>query len=188
MNLKQYIESVVKLKEKSWNIIESSFKIKYIKKGEILIREGEICRFVAYNTNGVFREYFYRDGVDITSEIIFKNSFFSVYSSFINQLPSNVFLEAVTEACILVMDYNTKQKMFETVPEWDRLARKITEEHYVAKEKRTKILASMTAEEKYIDLLQNDNHEIVKSIPLKHIASYLGITPETLSRVRKKIR
>jgi hypothetical protein len=85
------------------------------------------------------------------------------------------------------MDYQTKQKLFETVPEWDRLARKITEQHYIEKEKRTNMLASMTAKEKYTELLKNGNPDIIKKIPLKNIASYLGVTPETLSRVRRKI-
>ncbi len=85
------------------------------------------------------------------------------------------------------MDYDTKQKLFDLVPEWDRLARRITEEHYSAKEKRVNVLAGLSAKEKYEDLLKYGNPEIIRNIPLQYIASYLGITPETLSRIRKKI-
>jgi CRP-like cAMP-binding protein len=187
MRLKQIIESLIELSEDSWAIIQSSFTMKSIKKGEILLSEGQICKFVAFNMDGIIREYFYHKGTDTTSDFIFQESFFSSYSSFVNQTPSKVYLEALTDSQILVMDYQTKQKLFETVPEWDRLARKITEQHYTAKEQRTNILASMTAEERYNELLHYSNAEIIKNIPLKHIASYLGITPETLSRVRKRL-
>jgi CRP-like cAMP-binding protein len=187
MKLKQKIESFIKLSEDSWKIIESSFTLKSLNKGDILLREGQICKFVAYNTDGILREYFNHNGTDTTSDFILQDTFFSAYSSFINQTPSNVYLEALTNSKILVMDYQTKQKLFETVPEWDRLARKITEQHYKEKEKRSNMLASMTAEEKYNELFNYGNSEIVKRIPLKYIASYLGITPETLSRIRKKL-
>jgi CRP-like cAMP-binding protein len=187
MKLKQNIESLIKLSEDSWKIIVSSFTMKSIYKGELLLSEGQICKFVAFNIDGIIREYFYHNGTDTTSDFIFQDSFFSAYSSFVNQTPSKVYLEALTDSQILVMDYQTKQKLFETVPEWDRLARKITEQHYSAKEQRTNMLASMTAEEKYNELLDYGNPKIIKKIPLKHIASYLGITPETLSRVRKRV-
>lgn len=186
MKLKQSIESLIKLSEESWNIIESSFTMKSVKKGELLLKEGQICKFVAFNMDGIIREYFYHKGIDTTSEFIFQDSFFSAYSSFISQTPSKVYLEALTDSQILVMDYQTKQKLYEIVPEWERLARKITEQHYSDKEQRTNMLASMTSEEKYNELLKTGNPEIIKKIPLKHIASYLGIAPETLSRTRKK--
>ncbi len=187
MNLRQHIESLIELTEDSWRIIESSFIQKELKKGKILQREGQVCKFVAYNIDGVLREYFYHNGIETTSDFIFQDTFFSAYSSFVNQTPSNVYIEALSNIKILVMHYETKQKLYETVPEWDRLARKITEMHYSAKESRTNMLASMTADEKYKQLLDYGNTEIIKKIPLKHIASYLGIAPETLSRVRKRI-
>jgi CRP-like cAMP-binding protein len=185
--LRQSIEALVKLSEESWQLIVASFKIKDFSKGTILLREGQICQFVAYNINGIFREYFYYDTIDKTSDFIFQDTFFSAYSSFINQTPSNVYIEALTDSRVMIMDFNTKQKLFDTVPEWDRLARRITEEHYSAKERRANMLTSLTAIEKYQDILKNGNPEIIRNIPLQHIASYLGIRPETLSRIRKKI-
>lgn len=187
MSLREGIESLIKLSEESWEVIELAFKSVEVKKGDVLLHDGQVCRFVAFNIEGIVREYFYHNGIETTSDIIFQNSFFSAYSSFINQEPSKVYLEALTNARILTMDYATKQTLFDKIPEWDRLARKITEQHYALKENRSNMLATMTAEEKYKQLLSYDNAKIIKSIPLKHIASYLGITPETLSRVRKKL-
>jgi CRP-like cAMP-binding protein len=185
--LRQSIEALVKLSEESWQKIVASFKIKDLSKGTILLREGQVCQFVAYNVNGIFREYFYREAMDKTSDFIFQDTFFSAYSSFIKQRPSNVYIEALTDSRVFIMDFKTKQKLFETVPEWDRLARRITEEHYSAKERRANMLTGLTAIEKYRDLLKNGNPEIIRNIPMQHIASYLGIRPETLSRIRKKI-
>lgn len=185
--LKQSINSIVKINDDSWKIIENSFKYKEYEKGDFFVREGQVCRYVAFNLYGIFREYYYYNGNDHTSDFIFQDTFFSSYTSFINQTPTNVYIEALTAAKILVMDYNTKQKLFTLVPEWERLARRITEEHYSTKEKRANTLAGLPAKEKYEDLLKNGNPNIIKNIPLHYIASYLGITPETLSRIRKNM-
>lgn len=184
-NLKQAIESFTKISEESWDSIASAFNARDVKKGDILLREGQTCQFVAFIVKGIVREFFYHDGMDTTSHFVFQGGFFSAYSSFINQEPSKVYLEALADTQLLAMDYQTKQKLFDTVPEWERLARKITEQHYAEQAKRTRMLATMTAKEKYHELLQNGNKDIIQNIPLKHIASYLGIAPETLSRIRK---
>jgi CRP-like cAMP-binding protein len=157
------------------------------KKGDLFVSEGQVCRYVAFNKKGIFREYYYHDGIDRTTDFIFQDFFFSAYTSFINQTPSQVYIEALTDSQTLVMDYKTKQKLFDLVPEWERLARRITEDHYKAKVNRVNILAGLSAKEKYEDLLKNGNKEIIRNIPLQYIASYLGITAETLSRIRKKM-
>ncbi len=151
------------------------------------MKEGQICSFVALKTYGIFREYSYYNGIGKTIDFVFGNSFFSAYSSFVNRTISDVYIEALISSEALLMDYKTKQKLFKPVPEWEKLVRHIIEKHYLEKEKRVTILANLSAKEKYDNLLKNENPEIIRNIPLQYIASYLGITLETLSRIRKNI-
>lgn len=187
IKLKESINSFVQLSEQSWDKIQSYFQTKEFKKGDFFVEEGQVCKYVAFSIEGIFREYFYHDGIDKTTDFYFPGIFFSSYISFINQSPSKVYIQALTNSSALVMNYSEKQSLFEKVPEWERLARKITEAHYQEKEARSNMLASMTAKEKYQNLLTSGNPEIIKNIPQQFIASYLGITPETLSRIRKRI-
>lgn len=186
-NLKEQIEIFTKLSNESWLKVSDAFTLKDFKKGDLFAEEGKVCKYVGFNLQGIFREYFYHDGIDKTSDFVFENAFFSSYISFSQQVPSDVYIEALTDVTALVMDYESKQALFELVPEWDRLARLIAEDHFTKKTQRANMLASMTAKEKYLDLLKNGNPEIIQKIPQQYIASFLGITPETLSRIRKKL-
>lgn len=186
-NLIDTISKYVYFSEDEWEIIISSFSLKKLKKGDYFIQQGAVCKYVAFVANGFLRSYFSTESKEITTDFIFKNTFTSAYKSFLTQEPSEENIQALIDTNLLVMSYEQKNSLFKIIPNWEKLARYLTEEHFIRKDNKVKLLNNSSAIERYQQLLSKDREQIISKIPLHYIASYLGIAPETLSRIRKKI-
>jgi len=166
----------------------SSFKPKQFSKNELIIQQGKICDFVYFVNKGIVRFFYYKDdGTEITECFHFPNSFMSAYSSFLSGEPTFENAETLEETELLVIHRSDLISLYNKYPNFEKLVRVITEKMYIELEKRIMSIHCQSAEERYLNLLKSDNPEILKKIPLKYIASYLGVSPETLSRIRKKI-
>jgi CRP-like cAMP-binding protein len=179
--------SIIEIDETDRTLIASLLKPKEIEKGTILLRQGDVEKSVAFIEKGIFRHYtIVRDGKDISLLFTFENWFVGEMSSFITQSPSYYFIEALTDAKIWQLSYDNLQKLYLHTTVGNKLGRKMMEQLYIRKAERERNLLMMNAEERYLDLIRQAPH-ILQNIPLKYIASYLGITPQALSRIRKNI-
>jgi CRP-like cAMP-binding protein len=153
--------------------------------GDIIQRDGDTCKRIALVVKGLTRSYYISDGRDITSRFMEEGFILTSWMSYYSQTPGNEFVEAMEDTLLACIDYRDIQKMYVDFPESNIVGRKQAEYAFYLSEQRTQLLRRHTAEEKY-ELFLRYHPDLLRRVPLKHIASYLGINEETLSRVRSK--
>lgn len=159
---------------------------KTYKKGELLLRQSEICGKSYLLLSGIARKYYLNDGKEITTELYFENDLAVSFDSYTLQRPSREFIEALTEVSVSITHYGAFQEAKKKYPKLITLDLMLAEYYAMLVEKRLFQFHTMTATERYLDILQRNPH-IIQTVPVTVIASYLGISLETLSRIRAKI-
>lgn len=185
-HLKEYYERIVALKESEWEFIASHFTRKVFCKNEILTKRGEVENYLSFIESGLVRFYIPDQDNELTFNFSFTKEFACAYDSFLTQTPSEYELGALTKTIVWQISYNDLQKVYAQTQVGNYLGRFASEKLFLAKSKRELSLLKYNAKERYLRLF-TEQPEIVKSIPMKYIASYIGITPQGLSRIRKQI-
>lgn len=156
-----------------------------LKAGDIIMRDGDTCRRIALVVKGLTRSYYISDGKDITSRFMEEGYILTSWMSYYSQKPGNEFVEAAEDTELACLNYLDIEKLYADFPESNIIGRKQAEYAFYLSEQRTQLLRKHTAEKKY-ELFLEYHPSLITRVPLKHIATYLGITEETLSRVRSK--
>lgn len=180
-----FIESYVHVSTDAKSDIIKYASVENHDKGEILLDEGFVCRKMFFLVNGTVRSYFYQKGKDVTYWIYPENSLFTSWPSFVNQKVSNEFIETIEKSEVLSISYENWNRLTESHPEMDRFGRIWMEEQMAQIHEFYMGYYFMTAKEKY-DLVVSVFPSITQRANLGHIASMLGISQETLSRIRGK--
>jgi CRP-like cAMP-binding protein len=159
-----------------------------LKRDTYFLREGEIPQRIGFNKSGLLR-YFYidRNGVELTKHFCLENTLAISYSAFLQRVESRFYIQALEDTKLLVVDYDTYHDLLDSHPCWQIAARKLAEMLFILKEKREAELLLDSAQERYQQFLV-DYPGLEKRIPQYHIASYLGIVPESLSRIRSSLK
>lgn len=154
-----------------------------IKKNKDLQTIGHTCKAIYFIKKGVARIYYYKDGIDITEGFFFENSIIARVESLFTGKPSRKAIQILEDAEIISINSTQLFKLYDTYPEIERLFRKIFEAAYVETVNRIEGIQFHSAEERYNALL-NEAPDVLIRVPLKYVASYLGITQVSLSRIR----
>lgn len=154
-----------------------------IQKNKDLQSIGHTCRTVYFINNGIARVYYYKDGIDITEYFAFENNLVARVESLFRGRPSNKGIQILENSEIVAINAIALFQLYDEFPDIERLARKITESAYVESVNRLESIQFHSADERYKALLGEDPN-ILQRVPLKYIASYLGITQVSLSRIR----
>lgn len=184
-DLQKCISEQVHIPAKAMEDILSRFHPQILKAGEKFIEPGRICKKMAYIQNGILRVYNIADGKEITLWIGNRNRFITDLSSFIHQKPANWFIEAIVTSQLLTISREQHYDLVSKYHEWIEFDNRLLSNAFTLIEQRMFSHLYMSAEERYMTLLNSDP-ELFNQVPLKHIASMLGMTPETLSRLRAK--
>ena len=167
-------------------LVEAFATFKCLKKGELFVRPGEKATSLAFICNGTFREYFYtQNGDEITTWFFYGEMFIADLLSFFNGKKSSRYVEAIENSQVLLIEKSALEKLYLTFPEYLDFGKKIAERRAILLMERMLSLQTKSAEERYKELL--DHPKLMQNIPLKYLASYLGIKDTSLSRIRKKI-
>ena len=154
-----------------------------IKKGKDLQSIGQTCRTIYFIESGAARIYYHKDDNDITEYFAFENSLIARVESLFTGLPSRKGIQILEDSELIAINAVALKGLYNQFPEIERLFRKITEAGYVETVNRLESLQFHTAEERYNALVE-EHPQIIQRVPQKYIASYLGITPVSLSRIR----
>ncbi|MEJ5144397.1 Crp/Fnr family transcriptional regulator [Sphingobacterium sp. MYb388] len=186
-NLIALISTYARFSETDIAIIKSKFTQHKFKQKEYILEEGQVSTHLHFIAIGLVRIFYVKDGKEITSYLSSDNGFVSSYSSFINQSKSYEYIQCLEKSQTLAITYKDMQELYEAVPQWERIGRFFSEQNVLCLADRLLKLQSILAKEKYLEFLKTSSEKIVQRTPLIHIASYLGITPESLSRIRSEI-
>ncbi len=183
----QELEGIQPLNTEQKENIFSRFSILPVEKDTIILSEGEVCRCLWVVLKGIIRSYHYVGETEVTSRLMKPHHIIISVESFYRQTPAFETLEAVQPSVLACLPYEKLDELYHLFPALNYLGRRLTEHYLFLTEQRLHMLRKQKAIDKYKFFLEQYPN-LVNEIPLKYIASYLGINGETLSRVRNKIR
>ncbi len=183
--LQRTLENIVPFDSQSLNVLMSLFTQKRVNKGMIFAKKGEFSRNIAFVQSGVLRAYYANDkGEEYNKTFFTAGSFVGAYSSLVTGGKNLIDIDCLTDSVLLVAEYQKITSLFNTFPQVERLARILAEQFFVKKEKREIEFVTLEAKERYL-IFQNEHPTLEQLVPQYHIASYLGISPTQLSRIRR---
>lgn len=171
--------------EMEQRIRDEAFEENY-KAGKIILHQGETCRKICLVTKGLTRSYYLNDGKEVTSRLMGEGFIVTSWISYYTQKPTTEIIEAIEETTLISLPDQFIQKMYQDFPQSNIIGRKQVEYAFFLAEKRTQLLRGLTAVDRF-KTFADENTSLLTRVPMKYIASYLGMTEETLSRVRSKL-
>ena len=164
-------------------ILESVLVQRNLNKGEMLIHEGQTSRHMVFVAKGMLRQYYFKNGKEVTEHFSYEGCILMCIESLLKQEPTRLVAETLEQSIVYLLPYDTLLKLTENVKEINIFYRKILEYSLITSQIKADSWRFETARERY-NLLMKTYPEVIKRAPLSYIASYLLMTPETLSRVR----
>lgn len=183
---KNYLQQFPHYTPKVFDTVLPYLTEKYIDAGDYFLRQGKICKSIAFVEKGILRLYYLNDGKEITNCFCKENTITCSYSSLITQTESELAIQAIEDSKLLVLSHESLQKLYKKDLFWQQVGRLAAESEFITTECHNRFLIDLTATERYLQVLEEEN-ELLQRVPLNYLASYLQIAPETLSRIRKKI-
>lgn len=184
--IRKFIDTVSPMNDSDWDFFSSKLQEVRLEKNTTILKIGEIENYLSFISKGVIRLYIPKEESDLTFGFLFDNEFVTGYDSFLTQTPSEYQIETLTDTILWKISSKDLEEVYERTSSGNIIGRKMAENMFLIKSKRELSLLSKTAEERYLDLF-SDRPKLLKQIPLKYIASYIGVTPQALSRIRRRI-
>lgn len=185
--LHRLVSHFITLTEQERLLLEQCFTFKQVPKNYVLVNEGEIANELYFINKGLMRLYYNKDGEHITGFIFREGLFASSYDSFLQQLPGNQILETIEPCELLCLSKEKMDFLYDELPKINVLTRKIAEQRFINGQQILSSFLIDSPEERYIKF-ERSQGDLFLRVPHHIIASYLGVTPVSLSRIRKRIQ
>ncbi len=180
------VNTISPIPKEVWAQSKIVYSLRELSYGDFLVKQGKIPTEYAFVFSGVLREYYLTpDGDEYIKSFNFPGEFTGSYFDLLSRQPSTCHIRAITDCKLAVADFENLSSLFETHIAWERLGRKVAESLFIKKARREYELLALDAEARY-NILKKTYPNIEDLVPQYHIASYLGITPVSLSRIRSK--
>jgi CRP-like cAMP-binding protein len=183
-SVRKIISGIIPIKEEYLDVFFSKFKTVSYKKGDYFVKEGQISRYIGFIVKGCLMCVYNNDGKEFIDEFSLDNEFISAYASFITGTPADKDIICLEDSELLILSYSNLQELYEIDPVFERTGRLMAEMLFMNWQQRVKSLLLDNAETRYLKLTEN-RPDLIQRVPQYHIAQYLGVSPETLSRIRK---
>lgn len=180
-----YLQQYFDISSDECKLVAKSFKTETIKKGDYFLKAGAVSSKFGFIEQGILRLFVKLPDREVTQWISTPNSFVTDFNAFFYRQPSIRDIQALTETNLQSIDYEAYQALERVIPAWKEFEKLFIGKCFVFMESRVFDLISLSAEERYQRLF-DQNRELFNLVPLQYLASMLGMTPETLSRIRKK--
>jgi len=185
--LRAHIEKRVHLTDEEFNIATKFFIPKTIKKHQFLLNEGVVCKHIGFVNSGCLREYTIDNkGIEHIVQFAIKDWWVSDLHSFLSGLPATDNIDALQDSEVLLLEKSAREELLDNCPKMERFFRLLIEANQVAARVRITDSLGASAEERYLKFIKT-YPKLFEQVPQNQIASYLGITPQSLSRIRKEL-
>jgi CRP-like cAMP-binding protein len=179
------IERTFKASEEELLELRSFMKVSSLEKNEYFLKTGEVCNTLAFITNGSMRLYYDSPNKEVCNDFFFENSLVGSIASFMSNIPSIINIVAIEKCSLITLHKDDIMTLIKKHESFKNMANIIIQEQLIRSEKREAELLQNSPEDRFKNLME-EHPKLFKRIPLHYVASYLGITPETLSRYRTK--
>ena len=180
-----YITAYTPLASMEWESIEACLNRREYPKQSLLLQEGRICRKLYFLENGLLRYFINRDGREVTKYFTVPPYCFTSQRSFTLQQAATESIETMEKSVVWEMGRDDAFRLLQTNSSWNNFVRLLVQEVQFYTENILEQLQNQTAEERYVEMIKEGN-VLLERVPLKYLASYLGIAPQSLSRIRKR--
>jgi CRP-like cAMP-binding protein len=183
----QQFRNKIPLEEQEQELIKTYLTVKKLRKKQYLLQEGDVCKSVAFVEKGALRLYkVNEDGSEHIVQFAVEGQFLADLYSFLTNEPCIYNIDAIEDSELVVITRSASDELRKRSPQFQEFIFQATSEAYIQLERRMTSAISLSLEERYKELTDN-NSDIIQRLPQHMIASYMGLSPETLSRVRKRI-
>ena len=176
----------IPLTEEEAQIIDELIPIKTFRKGTILLKEGQVARESYFNLKGLVRLFYLIDGEERTIHFFDEGQPIASLSSYLNKTPANHYLECVEDTTLTILSYDHEQNLIKRVPVFESVCRVSIEQEFGKNQQMLADYMIKSPEKRYLELQENQP-ELLNRVPQYILASYLGVKPESLSRIRKRL-
>lgn len=180
------LSDLVALDREDIALVQECFEPVSCPKGHLLLQAGQTARYMYFIDSGFLRLYYLVDGLEVTSQINCPLGFMTPFNSYITQTPSHEYFECITDCDLLRVRKSTLDRMYRNSANCAEAGRLVYEQVIVYNEQRALDMMTLSAELRYLKLMQ-EYPGIIQNVPLQYIASFIGIKPESLSRIRRKV-
>lgn len=167
--------------------IAANLVVEAYPKGKLLVKAGDVCRYCYFVLEGCLRQYKLADDTEVTIQFYTEREAAVDFNSYVNQVKSDSYLVCLEDTIVIEGNPNQETDMYERFPKLQQITRAMMEQDFGKMQEQFSRFIASNAEERYVYLL-NNRPDLLQRVPLQYLASYIGVTPESLSRIRKRIQ
>lgn len=185
--LQQFMAQFGELTAEEQQQIANNLIVEAYPKGKLLVKAGDVCRYCYFVLEGCLRQYKLADDTEVTIQFYTEREAAVDFNSYVNQVKSDSYLVCLEDTIVIEGNLEQETDMYERFPKLQQITRAMMEQDFGKMQEQFSRFIASNAEERYVYLL-NNRPDLLQRVPLQYLASYIGVTPESLSRIRKRIQ